>query len=221
MTQPLVIVGSGGHARVVADIVALSGEFSIAGFLDDVNDDRHGKPFCGSTVLGSTDLLASLAAQGVQHGFVAIGAWRARLALAERLATAGLRLPVLRHPAAVVAADVDMLPGTVLMAGAIVNPGTVVAGHVIVNTAASVDHDCRLDEGVHIAPGATLSGHVRVGRGAWIGVGAVVKDRITIGAGSIVGAGAVVVKDVPEGVVAYGNPAIVVRRVIDVETATL
>jgi UDP-N-acetylbacillosamine N-acetyltransferase len=218
---PIVIVGSGGHAHVVADIVALDARFTIAGFLDDVQTDRYGTAFAGSIVLGATDLLPSLAAQGVRHGFVAIGQWQARVTLAERLRESGFSLPVLRHPAATLARDVAVGDGSVLMAGAIVNPGARLGASVIVNTAASVDHDCEIDDGVHIAPGARLAGHVHVGRGAWIGIGAVVKDRVRIGAGSMIGAGAVVVKDVPEGVVAFGNPATVVRRIIDVETAAL
>ncbi|MGH7634357.1 MAG: acetyltransferase, partial [Gemmatimonadaceae bacterium] len=88
----------------------------------------------------------------------------------------------------------------------------------IVNTAASVDHDCDLADGVHVACGAHLAGHVRVGRGAWIGIGAVVRERVTIGAGAMIGAGAVVVSDVPPGVLAFGVPARVIREWTDGQT---
>jgi UDP-N-acetylbacillosamine N-acetyltransferase len=100
-----------------------------------------------------------------------------------------------------------------LAAGSVVNPGATLGRNVIVNTCASVDHDCVLEDGVHISPGAHLGGGVTVGRGTWIGIGAVVRDHVMIGAGVTIGAGAVVVKDIPDGVMAYGVPARVVKEI--------
>ena len=83
---------------------------------------------------------------------------------------------------------------------------------MIINTCASVDHECVVEEGAHVGPGVRLGGHVRVGKGTWIGIGATVKDRIRIGARAVIGAGAVVLNDIPDGVVAYGVPANVIRE---------
>lgn len=209
----IILVGAGGHARVISDIVRLTGRFLIVGYLDDLNRDRHGAPLGDATILGGMEQLDRLAAGGVQYGFAAIGDCAARLAVAGRLAAAGFALPVLAHPSAIRASDVVVGDGTVLVAGSIVNSGARIGANVIVNTAASVDHDCTIDDGVHIACGARLAGNVHVGRGAWIGIGAVVKEGVRIGAGTVVGAGSLVLKDLPDGVVAYGAPATVVSHV--------
>jgi UDP-N-acetylbacillosamine N-acetyltransferase len=214
-SSSLVLYGAGGHARVVADIVRLGGQYVVAGFLDDVNRDRHGLLFEHAPILGGLSDLDALGAQGVRYMFMAIGDCGHRLRLAEMVSRAGFEFPTLVHPRAVVAASATLREGTVVVAGGIVNPGAQVGAHVIVNTAASVDHDCVVADGAHIACGARLAGGVHVGRGAWIGIGATIREHVRIGAGSIVGAGAVVLDDIPDGVVAYGCPARVIRHVTD------
>lgn len=218
MRTPLLIVGAGGHARVVADIAALCG-YDVIGFTDDVNVERRGAAFCGAVVLGGGEQLAITAAGGVRHAVVAIGDCDARLTLADRVWNEGLELVALCHPGATVARDCAIGPGTVLMAGAIVNPGAAIGANVIVNTAASVDHECRIADGVHIGPGARLGGRVEVERGAWLGIGSVIKDGVRIGARTIVGAGSLVLRDLPSGVVAFGSPAGIVRPVIHAQAA--
>jgi sugar O-acyltransferase (sialic acid O-acetyltransferase NeuD family) len=209
----LVIVGAGGHARVVADVVRLAGGHTIVGYLDEMQPERRGSAWNGATILGGLDQLAALSAAGVRAAFVAVGDCAARLRLAAQLTALGFDLPTLIHPSAVRASDVAIGGGTILVAGAIVNAGARIGANVIVNTAASVDHECVLEDGVHIACGARLGGRVSVGRGSWIGLGAIVKERVGIGAGTLVGAGALVLKDVPDGVVAYGSPARVISHV--------
>ena len=218
MRTPLVIVGAGGHAMVIADLAELSG-YDVIGFTDDVNVERHGAAFCHATVLGGVEELALLAARGVRHAVVAVGDCEARLSLANGVSRHGLQLVALCHPASSVGRDCTIGPGTVVMAGAVVNPGATIGAHVIVNTAASVDHECRIEDGVHIGPGVRLGGRVEVGRGSWLGIGSVIKDGVRIGAGTIVGAGALVLRDLPGGVVAFGSPATVVRPVIHVQAA--
>jgi len=211
----VVIYGAGGHARVVADIVRLCGRHEVVGFLDDVNRDRHGRPFEGASILGGLDHLEALRSQDIRELFIAIGDCGDRLRLAEAVCRAGFVCPTFVHPRAVVATSATLGEGTVVVAGGIVNPGACVGAQVIVNTAASVDHDCVVADGAHLACGARLAGSVHVGRGAWIGLGAVIREHVRVGAFSIVGAGAVVLDDVPDGVVVYGCPAKVIRHVAD------
>lgn len=203
---------------VVADLAELAG-YDVVGFTDDVNVERHGTAFCHAVVLGGVEQLARMAARGVRHAVVAVGDCEARLALADRVRSDGLELVALCHPAATVARDSTIGPGTVLMAGAIVNPGAAIGANVIVNTAASVDHECRIEDGVHIGPGVRLGGRVEVGRGSWLGIGSVIKDGVHIGADTLVGAGSLVLRDVPSGVVAFGSPATIVRPVIHAQAA--
>lgn len=205
----LIVWGASGHARVVADIVRLRGEFEITGFVDDARPEA--RQFFGAPVVGGRGQLARLRSNGARHLIVAIGNCAARLKLGEVAESEGFELATAVHPRAIVAADVKVGAGTVIAGGAVVNPGAAVGRNVIINTSDSVDHDCVVGDGAHICPGVRLAGGVIVGRGAWVGIGASVVAGVRIGAGSTVGAGSVVLKDVPEGVVCYGVPARVVR----------
>lgn len=209
---PLVLWGASGHARVVADAVRLRGTYTIAGFLDDLNPDRRAEPFGGAQILGGQEQLEDLRRAGIQHLFLAFGDCRARLAIAQKVRDMGFQLPVIIHPGSTIARGVVIGAGTVVVAGAVVNAGTVIGENAIINTSCSVDHDCWIADGVHVGPGAHLGGHDRIGRGTWIGIGAILKDRVAVGAGSIIGAGAVVLKDIPDGVTAFGVPARIVSE---------
>ena len=210
--HPIAIWGTSGHAMVVADIVHLAGDYAIAGFIDDRRGDRRGETFRGAAVLGGRERLPELKARGVEQMLIAVGDCRLRLCLAEIARQHGFRLAGAVHPRATVAADVTLGAGTVVMAGAVINPACRIGENVIINTSASVDHECVLEDGVHVCPGAHLAGNVRVGRATQLGIGSAVIQRIRIGAGSLIGAGAVVVDDIPDEVVAYGVPVRVVRR---------
>jgi acetyltransferase EpsM len=209
----VVVWGASGHALVVADVLRAGDEYEIVGFLDDVSPERRQEAFGGATVLGGREQLDDLQRRGVAHAIVAFGDCGARLVAADHLLARGFRLARGVHPRATVARDVAVGGGTVVCAGAVVGPGAALGANVIVNTLAGVDHECVVEDGAHVGPGVRLGGRVRVGRGTWVGIGATVIDRVTLGAGSIVGAGAVVLDDVPDGVVAYGVPARVRRRV--------
>ncbi len=208
----LVIWGASGHALVVADIVRLGDRYDVVGFLDSVSPGRQGQPFAGKTVLGGQEQLAALRRQGVDSLIVAVGDCQARLSLAALAQAVGFSLAVAVHPAAIVARDVEIGAGTVVAAGCAINPGTRIGANVIVNTGAIVDHECVVEDGVHLGPGVHLAGRVSIGRGTWLGIGTTVSDKVRIGAGSVVGAGSLVLRDIPDGVVAYGVPARTVRK---------
>ncbi|HRZ68989.1 MAG TPA: acetyltransferase [Candidatus Paceibacterota bacterium] len=211
MAEKAVIWGAGGHAKVVADILRLSG-LEVVGFLDEVNSGRRGQPFFGSVVLGGVEQLDSLLHGGVRRAFVGFGNNRRRLEAGNLLESRGFELVKAIHPAAVVAADVKLGVGTMVAAGAVVNPGSGIGKNVIVNTCASIDHDCVVDDGAHVGPGASVAGSVTIGRCAWLGIGSTIIDKKHVGADSIVGAGAVVIHDVPDGATVAGVPAQMLRR---------
>jgi sugar O-acyltransferase (sialic acid O-acetyltransferase NeuD family) len=195
----LIIVGAGGHAKVVVATARAAG-FRVVSIADDARG-RWGEQLLGVAVAGPTEpVLRDPRAQVV----LAIGDNAARRRLA---ATARCRFVSVVHPTAIVDPTVQLGPGSVVFAGAVIQPDTILGAHAIVNTAASIDHDCRLGEAVHVAPGARLAGNVTLGDAVFLGIGVVVIPGVTIGARTTVGAGAAVVTDLPPDVVAVGVPA--------------
>lgn len=204
-----VILGGGGHARVVIDCLKASGQASPHAVLDK-NQSLWGKEIFGVPIRGGDDLLARLKEEGVTHFVSAVGGVqdnRPRKKIFEWGIRQGLVPLMLQHPSAVISPYTQIGRGTVIFAGAIINPGVVIGENCIINTGAIIDHDCVIGNHVHIAPGVTLSGGVDVGTGAHVGTGASIRHQITLGEKSVIGAGSVVVKDVPEEVVVKGVPA--------------
>lgn len=207
----IVIWGASGHAKVVADILRLRGEYQLFGFIDSIYPSRRNTEFYGSTILGGEEQLEQLKDKGVSRLIFGFGNGDARLKLADLIKSKGFQLVSAIHPKSIISSDVTIALGTVVAAGAIINPGSLIGENVIINTSSSVDHECIVADGAHICPGVHLGGRVKIGRGAWIGIGSCVSDHISIGTGSIIGAGSVVIRDLPDYVVAYGNPAKVKR----------
>lgn len=209
MTNSLLIVGAGGHGRVVADAALLLGYRRIA-FLDDHLFESLGAPGSstvkGVDVLGPCSLSAQLA-QDWQAAIVAFGDNRRRLTTLTALESEGFELPALVHPSSVISQQAELGGGVFVAGNAVVNIGSVLAKGVIVNTAATVDHDCHLAAGCHVSPGAHLAGGVHVGQRSWVGIGSTVKQGVKIGDDVTVGAGAVVLNDVLDGLTVAGVPA--------------
>ena len=206
----IVVVGCGGHAKVVVD-AALSAGIAAADLLGFVDDDprRIGTEVMGMRVLST---LESLAQPGAVSLVMGIGDNAARRGQFERARALGYQVLTVIHPSAVVGRGCTFGPGTVVMANVVVNADTRIADNVILNTACSVDHDCRVESHVHVAPGARVAGGVTIGAGTLLGIGAVVIPGMSIGAGTIVGAGAVVTRDLAANCVAVGSPARVIKR---------
>lgn len=202
--RALLIIGGGGHGRVIADLAEATGSWTSVGFLDD--NRAVGRTPEGWTVEGP---LAALRDFVGRYSAVAIGLGNAerRLEIAARAESLGFELPILVHPRATVSRRATLGPGSVVCAGAVVCVGAGAGRACIVNTGATVDHDCELADGVHICPGAHVAGTVVVGPRSWIGVGSTVRQNIRIGRDVLVAAGAVVVSDIADGIRVAGVPA--------------
>jgi UDP-N-acetylbacillosamine N-acetyltransferase len=211
----LAVWGASGHALVVAAAIAAREEYEIVGFLDDVNLQRRGEEFGGASVLGGHEVLPSLYRDGIRHIALGFGNCDARMAIGEKLQEQGFELPTIIHPKSVVVDGATVGEGTVVAAGAIVEPECRIGRFAIINSGVIVCHHSRLEDGVHVCPGVAIGGWVRVGCGSWIGIGSCVKDRICIGSGSYIGAGSVVVSEIPDRVLAFGNPARVKRAIVE------
>ncbi len=199
----ILIIGAGGHGKVVADIL-LRQSISVLGFLDD-DPATWGTLRLGLPVLGAIDTFSDYSPEGLAMG---IGSNTIRREIVRRLGNLAHDLWQLAiHPRAVIAPSVSIGRGTVVAAGAVVNPDTYLGDHVIINTGATVDHDCHIGDFVHIAPGAHIAGGVRVSEGALLGIGSVAIPGSAIGEWATVGAGAVVLDNIPDRVVAIGIPA--------------
>jgi len=198
----ILILGSGGHAKVIADIFMCQG-ITVRGYLDD-NPDSWGYLRLGLPVLGAIERYHDFEPDGM---IVAIGSNRIRKAIVERLGALADPLWINAiHPSAVIASSVHIGRGTAVMARAVINPDTTLGRHVIVNTSSSIDHDCSIADFVHTAPGSHVAGVVTIGEGALMGIGSVAIPTMSIGAWAVVGAGAAVVRPVPDGVIAKGVP---------------
>lgn len=208
MTPELLIYGASGHAKVVIDIVERQGVYRIIGLIDDA-PERHGQEFFGYRVLGGQEVLKGHRRCGI---LVAIGDNKARERIHNQVKALGYELAQAIHPSVQRARDVSIGPGTVIMAQVAINSGTVIGEGVIVNTGATIDHDCRVGDFAHIAPGVHLAGNVTVGALTQIGIGACAIPGVRIGERTLIGAGAAIVTDIPDGVVAVGVPARVMRE---------
>jgi UDP-perosamine 4-acetyltransferase len=209
MTARCVILGGGGHARVVIEALRAEGRLEPAAIVD-ADPARKGTAIFGVPVVGGDAELPALRAAGVTHAVAGVGGVRdnaPRHRLLEAARAAGFHPAGVIHPSAMVSPSARLAPSVQVLAGAVIGPEAQLADGVVVNTRAVVEHDCRIGEYAHIASGAVLAGTVTVGPLAHIGAGAVVRQKISIGRGAVIGAGAAVVKDVADGDVVVGVPA--------------
>jgi sugar O-acyltransferase (sialic acid O-acetyltransferase NeuD family) len=204
----VLIIGSGGHARVVADILLAMKGVEPLGFASRNATVGSIGPL-GLPILGDDSAVGEIKHDGV---IVAIGKNRIRKQVFDRLEAAGETLVSAVHPTAILSPDVVMGKGCVVCAGAIVNTGSTVGDNVILNTGCTVDHDCSIGQHVHIAPGVNLAGDVVLGDGAFLGIGSSFVPRVRVGDWATLGAGAVVINDIAADCVAVGVPAKVMSK---------
>ncbi|MGA9587102.1 MAG: acetyltransferase [Terracidiphilus sp.] len=205
--EEIVIVGGGGHSKVIISIVQKLPHYRILGY----TDRKDNGPVLGIPFLGSDHELGLFAVRPAKLAAVLavgqVGSGKLRSDLFARLSTLDLRFPPIVSPDAIVSKEAFCEEGAVVMDGAVVSAGARVGAGSIVNTNSTIEHDSVVADWVHVAPGATICGNVTIGQFSMIGAGATVIEGIEIVAGCIVGAGTTVVHSLTEAGVYVGCPA--------------
>lgn len=203
MQEKVVVIGAGGHAKVVGDIIVKSNDHLI-GFLDDFIPS--GTNIIGKyKTIGKIEECLNLYSQNNTTKFIiAIGDNLVRERIAQ---TYQIPYYTAIHPNTIIGIDAKIGEGTVVMANTCINPNALIGKHTIINTGAIIEHDNIIEDFVHISPNVSLGGTVHIGEKTHIGIGATVKNNINITSNVIIGAGAVVVKNIKEKGTYVGVPA--------------
>lgn len=198
MTEEITLYGAGGHCKVVIDILE-SNNLKPDNIVDDSpeEDSFMGLPLTKPRLV-------------YDKAIITIGNCSVRKRIAEHI-TVNTYLTAI-HPSSIICGNVPVGEGTVIAHGAIVQSDARIGRHCILNTKSSVGHDVIINDYVHVASGATVCGGCEIGECTWIGAGSVVKQGIHIGKNCMIGAGSVVVKDIPDNVVAFGNPCRIIKE---------
>jgi sugar O-acyltransferase (sialic acid O-acetyltransferase NeuD family) len=197
----MIILGMGGHAKVIIDILKTSNSLVENIYDDDLS--KNGLFYNGIEI--KTPISNSI------HGdcIISIGDNKVRKVISEKLTKSCWKTVI--HPSAIIANDVTIGEGCVIMAGVIIQTGSCIGKHVIINTGACIDHDCIIDDYVHIAPNVSIAGGVKISNGSFIGIGSTIIHNINIGQWCIIGAGSVVIKDVNNFSKVVGNPIRIIK----------
>ncbi|PMQ01791.1 MAG: transferase [Dictyoglomus sp. NZ13-RE01] len=206
MSKKVVIIGAGGHAKVVASTLLICG-YNVIGFLDD-DEKKIGTKLLDIPVIGNIELLKE---GNFDFSIIAIGDNSIRRKI-YYLYKEYTNFVSIIHPFSYVHSSVEIGEGSVIFAGVVIQPDVRIGNNVIVNTSVSIDHDCVIGDFVHLAPGVHLAGGVIVEEGAFLGIGSSVIQYRKVGKWSILGAGGCVIKDIPEFTIAVGVPAIPVKE---------
>jgi UDP-perosamine 4-acetyltransferase len=205
---PLLIIGAGGHAKVVIELIRAENRYRIAGLLERSNQVGS---LLGIPVIGTDLDLSRLRSSGISHAFVAIGDNELRLSIGRKLTEQAFETVNAISPAAIVSPSARLGRGIAIMGGVVVSADAKIDDFVIVNTNSSIDHDCHIEEAAHIAPGCALAGSVRIGRLTFLGTGTNVIPQIVVGQRVLVGAGSCVIDNVPDDTCVHGVPAKIIR----------
>ncbi|NQZ23886.1 MAG: acetyltransferase [Colwellia sp.] len=205
--KKLIIIGAGGHGRVVADCAQQQGKYSQIVFLDDCFYER--KENSEWQVVGSVKDFPQYIDEA--DFIVAFGNNHLRKEILDQLKKAKASIVSLIHPSAVVSPHTFIGKGVVVFANAVINIGASIADGCIINTAATVDHDCELHQCIHVSPGANIAGGVHIAQLSWIGIGSTIVEYITLADNTQVGAGAVITQSTQANSLYLGVPAKRVR----------
>lgn len=209
--KKIVLIGAGGHCKVIIDIIQSNNEYEIIGI---TNKNNGVSKIYDIPIIGNDDLLKQCLDSGVEFAFIALGGLedsKIRNKLFNIVKAIGYKIPILIHPKAIVSLNSDIEEGTCIMPGAIINSGVSIGKNCIINSGAVIEHDCIIGHNTHISPNVSIAGGVRIGNDTHIGIGSSVIQNLRIGCNVTVGAGAVVLDNIKNNAVAVGIPAKIIK----------
>jgi len=211
--KKILIFGTGGHAKVILDIISNEKKYEIAGFIDNELDE--GQEVLNHKVLGADkDLISLIKKNSIFGGVIAVGNNYSRENISQKINNLCKDFNFINciHSQAQIAMDVSIGVGNVLMAGSVINTSTSIGNHCIVNTNSSLDHDNTILDFSSIAPNSATGGNVTIGKLSALGIGSTILPGISVGPNSIIGAGSLVLEDIPSDSIYFGSPAKFIRK---------
>ena len=214
----IVLIGGGNQAHYTIDIIEKEGKYNIVGIIDSLQEigvDRF-----GYKIIGRQENIKELIIQyKIDGGVISIGDNWGRHFVSKQIleSVSDFKFFNAIHPSVIIGSNVKMGVGIVAMAGCIINPKSTIGNFTFFATGAQVDHDCTIGDFASISAGSITGGYVNLGDFSAITLGVTVLDRLDIGKNTVVGAGSVLLKNLPDNVLAYGNPCIVIRNRVGAE----
>lgn len=211
--KKIVIIGGGNQAHYTIDIINKEGKYEIVGIIDsehEIGEDRFGYKIIGRQE-NLTDLIEKYAIEG---GIISVGDNWVRYHIAQQILSRNPDFNFMNalHPSVIIGDNVNVGAGVVAMAGVILNPKAKIGNFAFLATGAQIEHDCVIEDFASVSAGSILGGYVHVKKYAAITLGVTIVDRVSIGENSVIGSGSLVTKSIPSNVLAYGNPAKVMRK---------
>ena len=209
----IVLIGGGNQAHYTIDIVEKEGKYNIIGIIDSVHNigsDRFGYKIIGR----QEDIKELIETYNIEGGVISIGDNWGRYYVSQQILAIIPNFKFINaiHPSVIIGNNVEIGCGVVAMAGCIFNPKSKIGDFTFFATGAQVEHDCIIENYASISAGSVTGGYVKLGKYSALTLGVTVMDRISIGENSVVGAGSLVIKDLPDNVLAYGNPCKIIRN---------
>ena len=206
--QKIIILGGGGHAKVLIALIKIKGDFEIVGILDIKLE--KGTKVLDIPVLGEDNILVDIFNDGVKMVCIGVGGVKdnnIRSRLFDTTKNMGLEIPSLIHPNSFISRESAVTEGAQVMAGAIIQTDTFIDENSIINTGAIIEHDCTVGKHTHICPGVVIGGEVAIGDNSFIGAGATIIQGVKIGKDAFVAAGSIVINNVLDNSKVMGVPA--------------
>jgi sugar O-acyltransferase (sialic acid O-acetyltransferase NeuD family) len=210
MVNNVVVVGAGGHSRVLLSILRSYKNFKVIGIAD--RDSKNiGEEISGTAIKHSWNDFREIYERGTRHAVIALGDNKERKELFTRLSSIGFKIPSIIHPSAIIEKDAVLGNGCVICMGVKIGTLVSIGKNCVVYTGSIIDHEVKIGNHVYISPGCNIAGRVTIGEGSFVGIGSNIKEKITVGKNAVIGAGSVVIRDIGDNLTVAGVPAKTIR----------